>query len=91
MQSAEIKKVEGVKGLAQGYLFNHTLGKTLKGDRTKIFWIWRSSNKDICPVTELETYVKQSMALGFDVRQGYLFGHSHKVLGRCQMTQFQRV
>ena len=72
-QTAEIQCVPDKEGRINGYLFNHTLGKTLRGDSVNSFWIWRSNNCDICPVSELLSYISFTRLLGIDLTDGYLF------------------
>ena len=46
-----------------GLLFNHTWGKTLRGDRSNLFGIRRCANLKICPVAAIERYMATSRAI----------------------------
>lgn len=72
-ETGEIQCLPNEAGNINGYLFCHTLGKTLRGNTTNSFWVWKSDNPDLCPVTELQTYIKASNDLGIDLQSGYLF------------------
>lgn len=56
-----------------GLLFNHTWGKTLRGDRSNLFGIRRFENVKICPVAAIERYMATSRATQDDLTDGFLF------------------
>ena len=56
-----------------GILFNHTFGKTLRGDALNTFSIRRCENLDICPVYNFEGYMSICKLLKVDLRSGFLF------------------
>ena len=56
-----------------GLLFNHTFGKTLRGDALNTFAIRRCSNLLVCPVTNFERYLSICRLTNIDLRTGYLF------------------
>ncbi|VDI46410.1 Hypothetical predicted protein [Mytilus galloprovincialis] len=56
-----------------GFLFSHTVGKTLGKGKVNEFSILRFDDTLICPVKALERYVEGARALGVDLRFGYLF------------------
>lgn len=56
-----------------GLLFNHTWGKTLRGDKSNLFGIRRCSNTKICPVVAIERYISALRAMQVDLTQGFLF------------------
>jgi integrase len=56
-----------------GLLFNHTWGKTLRGDKSNLFGIRRCSNTKLCPVAAIERYISSSRNMQVDLTQGYLF------------------
>ncbi|CAH3163812.1 unnamed protein product [Porites lobata] len=56
-----------------GILFNHTFGKTLRGDALNTFSIRRCENLDICPVYNFERYMSICKLLKVDLRSGFLF------------------
>lgn len=57
----------------RGLLFNHTFGKTLRGDNVNTFAVRRCSNPFICPVTNFERYLSICQLLQINLRPGYLF------------------
>jgi hypothetical protein len=56
-----------------GLLFNHTWGKTLRGDKSNLFGIRRCSNTKLCLVAAIERYISSSRNMQVDLTQGYLF------------------
>ena len=56
-----------------GLLFNHTWGKTLRGDRSNLFGIRRCANTQICPVAAIEKYMATTRAMQVDLTTGPLF------------------
>ena len=56
-----------------GLLFNHTWGKTLRGDRSNLFGIKRCANIKICPVAAIERYMATTRAMQVDLTDGFLF------------------
>lgn len=51
-----------------GFAFNHTFGKTLRGNgKTNTFVIKCCPNEIICPVRGLERYFEEAKRLGIDV------------------------
>ena len=56
-----------------GLLFNHTFGKTLRGDAINTFAIRRCSNLILCPVTNFERYLSICRLINIDLWAGYLF------------------
>ena len=57
-----------------GLLFNHTFGKTLRGDgKFNRFVVKRCDVRDICPVRGLEEYFRVAKLHGIDLSSGYLF------------------
>ena len=56
-----------------GILFNHTFGKTLRGDALNTFSIRRCENLDICSVYNFERYMSICKLLKVDLRSGFLF------------------
>ena len=57
----------------EGLLFNHTWGKTLRGDRSNLFGLRRCANLKICPVAAIERYMATSRAIQVDLTDGFLF------------------
>ena len=58
---------------SSGLLFNHTYGKTLRGDSVNTFAVTRYENLIVCPVCNFERYLKISRLLKIDLSNGYLF------------------
>lgn len=57
-----------------GFAFNHTFGKTLRGNRKpKTFVIKCCLNKIICSVKGKERYFEETKWLGIDLYSGYPF------------------
>lgn len=56
-----------------GFLFNHTWGKTLRDGSENLFGVRRAHNLTTCPVFATELYVTHSKAMGLDLASGYLF------------------
>ena len=56
-----------------GFLFNHTWGKTLRDGASNVFGIRRHSNPELCPVKAIETYVAICSELRVTLTTGYLF------------------
>lgn len=56
-----------------GILFNHTFGKTLRGDSVNTFAVKRCDNQVVCPVRNFERYLSISKLLRIDLSKGYLF------------------
>lgn len=56
-----------------GLLFNHTWGKTLRGDRSNLFGIRRCANVKLCPVAAIERYMATTRAMQVDLTDGFLF------------------
>ena len=56
-----------------GLMFNHTWGKTLRGDRWNLFGIKRCANIKICPVAAIERYMATIRAMQVDLADGFLF------------------
>ena len=56
-----------------GLLFNHTWGKTLRGDRSNLFGIKRCANIKICPVAAIQRYMATTRAMQDDLTGGFLF------------------
>lgn len=68
--SQEVKKLQD----NSGFVFNHTYGKTLRGDgKSNTFVLKRSHDKTICPVVGLEKYYNWSKENKVDLSLGYLF------------------
>lgn len=68
--SQEVKKLQD----NSGFVFNHTYGKTLRGDgKSNTFVLKRSHDKAICPVVGLEKYYNWSKENKVDLSLGYLF------------------
>ena len=63
---------------SSGLLFNHTFGKTLRGNSTHSFAVRSSSNSDICPVRNFMLYLKICRLISIDISQGYLFRATSK-------------
>ena len=63
---------------SSGLLFNHTFGKTLRGNSTHSFSVRSSSNSDICPVRNFMLYLNICRLISVDISQGYLFRASSK-------------
>ena len=53
-----------------GLLFNHTFGKTLRGNSTHSFSVRSSSNSDICPVRNFMLYLNICRLISVDISQG---------------------
>lgn len=64
-----------------GLVFNHTFGKTLRGDknRSNSFVIKRCSDLVVCPVEGLFDLVEFSMVHSVDLSKGYLF----RIVAEC--------
>ena len=81
--------VQEIKMLSDGtgLVFNHTFGKTLKGDgKFNRFDIKRCDDQVVCPVGGIEHYFHDAKLYGIDLSAGYLFRHvmgSMKVLDDC--------
>ncbi|CAB3996884.1 LIGHT-DEPENDENT SHORT HYPOCOTYLS 6 [Paramuricea clavata] len=56
-----------------GFLFNHTWGKTLGDGSSIVFGIRRNPQTNICLVRGIEQYITIAEQLKIDLRQGYLF------------------
>ena len=57
-----------------GLVFNHTFGKTLRGDgKCNQFVIKRCMDKLICPVKGIQDYLHITKSLGITLQCGYLF------------------
>lgn len=57
-----------------GFAFNHTFGKTLRGNgKTNTFVIKCCPNEIICPLIGLKRYFEEAKRLGIDMSSGYLF------------------
>ena len=63
---------------SSGLLFNHTFGKTLRGNSTLSFCVRSSSNSDICPVRNFMLYLNICRLISVDIFQGYLFRATSK-------------
>jgi hypothetical protein len=61
VQTREIKSSEVDPSI---WVFNHTLGKTLKGDHTNMFFLRRSQDPTLCPLRDIEQYITKSRTLG---------------------------
>ena len=73
--------VQEIKILSDGsgLVFNHTFGKTLRGDgKFNRFVIKHCDNSNICPVKGIERYLHDAKLYGIDLSFGYMF---HPVLG----------
>ncbi|RUA04445.1 MAG: hypothetical protein DSY43_06250 [Gammaproteobacteria bacterium] len=58
----------------EGFLFNHTLTKSLRDGTTNVFGVRRYLHSgSICPVAALEVYINVCDLMKVPVRQGYLF------------------
>ena len=58
---------------SSGILFNHTFGKTLRGDSVNTFAVKRCDNQVVCLVRNFERYLSISKLLRIDLSKGYLF------------------
>ena len=58
---------------SSGILFNHTFGKTLRGDSVNTFAVKRCDNQVVCPVRNFERYLSISKLLRIDLSKGCLF------------------
>ena len=58
---------------SSGILFNHTIGKTLRGDSINTFAVKRCNNQVVCLVRNFEHYLSISKLLRIDLSKGYLF------------------
>ncbi|XP_070551726.1 uncharacterized protein [Ptychodera flava] len=56
-----------------GFIFNHTFGKTLRGEQSNLFAIKRCNDKTLCAVSTIEEYIKLARSFDIDLRFGYLF------------------
>lgn len=57
-----------------GYVFNHTYGKSLRGDgKCNTFVIKKCEDVAVCPVRGLDKYFKWAKEKGVDLSLGYLF------------------
>ena len=65
----EIKKLPDGKG----FLFCHTVGKTLGNGKINEFSILRLEDLSTCPIHAIETYVQGAKDLGVSLNTGYLF------------------
>lgn len=65
----EIKKLPDGKG----FLFCHTVGKTLGNGKVNEFSLLRIEDISICPVQAIETYIHGAKQLGITLNTGYLF------------------
>ena len=54
-------------------LFNHSFGKTLRGDALNTFAVRRCENHTICPVRNFERYLALCKLMHIDLTPGYLF------------------
>lgn len=82
----EVKCLADVSGL----VFNHTFGKTLRGDknRSNSFVIKRCSCLVVCPVKGLLDFVEFSKLHSVDLSKGYLFRtvpECGRVLEKCEL------
>lgn len=57
----------------EGLLFNHTFGKTLRGGNANIFMVKTCQDHIVCPVANLDLYVRLCDAMKVNLRDGYLF------------------
>lgn len=62
---------------SSGILFNHTFGKTLRGDTVNMFAVKRCDNQVVCPVRNFERYLKISKLINGDLSNRYLFRASY--------------
>ena len=53
-----------IKSDSDGFLFNQTFGKTLRGQNNNVFAFKSCSNCTICPVANLRLYVKLADLMG---------------------------
>ena len=58
---------------SSGLLFNHTFGKTLRGNSTHSFSVKRSSNSEICRVRNFMLYLSICRLINIDISKRYLF------------------
>lgn len=58
---------------SSGILFNHTFGKTLRGDSVNTFAIRRCDNLVVCPVKNFERYIAVVKLININLAQGFLF------------------
>ena len=56
-----------------GFLFHHTFGKTLRGGNSNTFMVKKCQDGVICPVSNLELYVRLCDLMQINLRDGYLF------------------
>ncbi|MES9881505.1 MAG: hypothetical protein ABW185_11550 [Sedimenticola sp.] len=57
-----------------GFVFQHTFGKTLRGDRNiNTFVVKRCADEHICPIRGLELYFSRARSWSVDLSNGYLF------------------
>ena len=56
-----------------GFLFCHTVGKTLGNGKTNEFSLVRIEDMSICPVHAIEIYNQEAKDLGISLDTGYLF------------------
>ena len=65
----EIKRLPDGKG----FLFCHTVGKTLGNGKVNEFSLLRVEDNSICPVHAIESYIQGAKELGITLNTGYLF------------------
>ena len=58
---------------ADGFLFNHVWGKTLRDGDDNVFGIKRNPQAKICPVQGIEHYMAVAQQLRIDLTRSYLF------------------
>ena len=58
---------------SSGILFNHTFGKTLRGDSVNTFAVRRCDNLVVCPVKNFERYIAVAKLIKINLGQGFLF------------------
>jgi hypothetical protein len=56
-----------------GILFNHTFGKTLRGNAVNTFAVRRCPTPEVCPVRNFERYIAICKLIGIRLNDGYLF------------------
>lgn len=82
--SQEVKVLNDSSGL----VFQHTFGKTLRGDKAKhnTFVVKKCDDLEVCPVRALHNYVEFCRSHGVNLSTGYLFrivNESGKVLDQA--------
>ena len=69
MVAQEVRRLPGAEGL----VIRHTQGKTASASTPNTFVVRPCGNKIVCPITNLEAYIRGAGVMGIDLKVGHLF------------------